>query len=99
MMWNNRVARIAVPLAFALALLPPPRPAEATTSDVTVNDTRDSSDPSPNIGGCESNLGTCTLRAAIQRANNRSKIGFNQHVIRLPPGTYTITIPGRDEND
>ena len=68
----------------------------AGDTDVTVNDTRDLPDPSPNLGpDCASTLGTCTLRAAIQRANHQT----GTHTIRLPSGTFGITRTGRGEND
>ena len=68
----------------------------AGDTDVTVNDTRDLPDPSPNLGpDCNSTLNTCTLRAAIQRANHQT----GTHTIRLPVGTFGITRTGRGEND
>ena len=72
-----------------------PREAEADT-DVTVDDTRDSPDPSPNIGGCSSFVGTCTLRAAIQRANHRLT---GTHTIRLPAGHFSVSRFGAGEDD
>lgn len=67
----------------------------AGDTDVTVNDARDLPDPSPNLGpNCASSAGTCTLRAAIQRANNQT----GTHIIRLPAGTFILTRPGRGEN-
>jgi hypothetical protein len=67
----------------------------AADTDVTVNDTRDLPDPSPSSGpDCQSTAGTCTLRAAIQRANNQ----LGTHIIRLPAGTFRITRAGQDED-
>src|SRR5216684_676292 len=77
---------------FALAS----REAEAIDTDVTVNDTRDLADPSPNRGlDCKSNADTCTLRAAMQRGNHQ----IGTHTIRLPAGTYKISRAGRNEDD
>ncbi|HEV8717253.1 MAG TPA: hypothetical protein VGX03_31095 [Candidatus Binatia bacterium] len=70
-----------------------PREAQAIDTDVTVNDTRDLPDPSPNTGGCSSTAGTCTLRAAIMRANHRLT---GTHTIHLPAGTFGITRAGRE---
>src|SRR5262249_59515546 len=86
-------------LLFGILLLflfaPEAREAKADT-DVTVDDTRDLPDPSPRLGpDCASTAGTCTLRAAIQRANHQ----LGTHTIRLPAGTFTITRRGRGEND
>jgi hypothetical protein len=65
-------------------------------TDVTVNDTRDLPDPSPNLGpDCASTAGTCTLRAAIQRGNHQ----IGTHTIRLPAGNFIITRAGRGEDD
>jgi len=65
-------------------------------TDVTVNDSGDFVDPSPNIGGCSSTNNTCTLRAAIQRANHRLT---GTHTIHLPAGNFFITRAGRGEDD
>jgi hypothetical protein len=65
-------------------------------TDVSVNDSRDLPDPSPNVGDCSSTLKTCTLRAAIQRANHRLT---GTHTLHLPPGTYRITRGSRNEDD
>lgn len=88
-----RAALLATSLATASLLLPAAAPAFDT--EANVNDVRDLPDPSPNVGGCESTAGTCTLRAAIMRANKRT----GQHVIRLPAGTFTLTRAGREEDD
>src|SRR5713226_722529 len=77
-----------------LLLAPVTRNAEADT-DVTVNDTRDLPDPSPLFGGCSSTANTCTLRAAIQRANHRLT---GTHTIRLPAGTFHLDHVGRNED-
>lgn len=82
-------------LLVFLFLLLTPRIAKADT-DVTVNDILDRADPSPNIGDCSSSAGTCTLRAAIQRANHRTG---GTHTIRLPAGRYQLTRTGAGEND
>ena len=45
-------------------------------------------------GVCATAQGTCTLRAAIQEANNTT----DPDTIVLPAGTYPITIAGRNED-
>ena len=82
------------PLVLLLFLFTP-QIASADT-DVTVNDFADRADPTPNIGDCKSSAGTCTLRAAIQRANHRTG---GTHTIRLPAGRYILARTGRGEND
>jgi hypothetical protein len=44
---------------------------------------------------CISGVGQCTLRSAIQAANASLTVA---DTINLPPGTYNLTIPGRNEN-
>jgi len=44
---------------------------------------------------CISGVGQCTLRSAIQAANASLAAA---DTINLPPGKYTLTIPGRNEN-
>jgi hypothetical protein len=43
---------------------------------------------------CISGVGQCTLRSAIQAANASLTVA---DTINLPPGTYNLTIPGRNE--
>jgi CSLREA domain-containing protein len=61
-----------------------------------VNTVADGVDVSPGDGICETALGNgvCTLRAAIQEANAVA----GSETITLPPGTYTLTIPGANED-
>src|SRR5258705_9115768 len=42
-------------------------------------------------GTCHTAAGTCTLRAAVMQANRTS--GFGVATIKLPAGTYHLTIP------
>ena len=64
-----------------------------------VNSTADT----PLSGGMCTGSGTCTLRAAIQKANQSANTTDAQgtvqpDVINLPANTYTLTIGGIDEN-
>jgi CSLREA domain-containing protein len=61
----------------------------------TVNNTSDAVDATPGDGVCATapGNGVCTLRAAIQEANALP----GDDTITVPAGTYTLTIPGRDE--
>jgi large repetitive protein len=49
--------------------------------------------PIPANGVCATESGACTLRAAIQESNALS----GADIITLPAGTYTLTIPGAEE--
>lgn len=79
--------------AFALlAILVGPVAANGAT--INVNTTDDT------YGG---SAGTCSLREAITAANTNStfdgcSLGSGADVIRLPAGTYRVTIPGREED-
>jgi hypothetical protein len=55
-----------------------------------VNDRADAVDAAPGDGVCATAGGTCTLRAAIQETN----VLAAEDTVKLPEGTYTITIPG-----
>ena len=66
--------------------------AEAAT--FTVASTEDMVDALPGDGLCATATGTCTLRAAVQETNSQG--GTN--TVLLPAGTYTLTIPGADED-
>src|SRR5579862_2370328 len=62
----------------------------------TVTDTADVIDAHPGDGICETATGNgiCTLRAAIQESNALA----GSDTVNLPAGTYTLTIPGTDED-
>lgn len=62
----------------------------------TVNSTADAVDVNPGDGFCETapGNGACTLRAAIQEANAFP----GDDTIVLPAGTYTLSLPGVDED-
>ncbi|KAF0218337.1 MAG: polymorphic outer membrane [Geobacteraceae bacterium] len=58
----------------------------------TVNSTADVADLQAN---CVSGIGQCTLRSAIQAAN--ASVGVADTIV-LPVGTYTLAIPGLNED-
>ena len=58
-----------------------------------VNTTADTVDANPGDGICQDSSGNCSLRAAIMEANAFA----GNDVITLPAGTYTLTIPGQNE--
>ncbi len=60
----------------------------------SVNSTADAVDDNPGNGVCHTAAGECTLRAAIMEANAIA----GTKVITLPAGTYTLTIPGANED-
>jgi hypothetical protein len=81
----------AVTLLSLLALA-----ATAPAATFTVNDTTDAALSTPAGTSCKStNGGTCTLRAAVQAADNLG--GAN--AIMLPPGAFTLSIPSVGEED
>ena len=59
----------------------------ATAATFTVDSTADKVDAKPGDGKCATDVGTCTLRAAIQEANEQGG-----GTINLNPGTYVLTI-------
>ncbi len=68
------------------------KPLFAFTFDV--NDQTDAVDANPGDGVCLTAANTCTLRAAVQEANAWP----GPDVIRLPAGTYNLTITGANED-
>src|SRR4051812_17113527 len=81
-------------LLGSLALLAPAPFASAAT--FTVNSTLDEPDTNPGDSQCVSApSGVCTLRAAIMEVN---ALG-GSHTITLPKGTFTLTIPGANEDN
>lgn len=71
-------------------------PDASFTMSFTVNSPADAADADPGDGACETAPGNqvCTLRAAIQETNALT----GTDTIVLPAGTYTLTIPGSDED-
>ncbi len=59
-----------------------------------VDSTADAVDANPGDGVCDDGAGRCTLRAAIQETNALA----GPDIITLPAGTYTLSIPGADED-
>jgi hypothetical protein len=85
--------RLAITLCLAITFLAPGLAAQASTSfRVTV--TNDAVDTNPGDGRCRTAAGTCTLRAAMMEANARP----GRNAIRLPAATYTLSIPGPDQD-
>ena len=93
----NRVARKpafiwSVPAALALALVlmaGSPQPLQAAAFTVASPPYTDAPDAAPGNGTCADAAGVCTLRAAIQEANELA----GPDTITLPEGTHTLTIP------
>ncbi len=63
-------------------------------ANFAVNSTADAVDANPGDGVCDDGAGRCTLRAAIQETNALP----GADTITLPAGTYTLSIPGVDED-
>lgn len=60
----------------------------------TVDRQFDAPDSNPGNGVCQSTLGGCTLRAALQEARASAR----PEAIRIPAGHYRLTVAGRDED-
>lgn len=63
-------------------------------ANFAVDSTADAVDANPGDGVCDDGAGRCTLRAAIQETNSLP----GADTITLPAGTYTLSIPGADED-
>lgn len=68
--------------------------ASASAATFEVDDVADGVDVAPGDGSCATALATCTLRAAVQEAN--ALAGDDR--VRVPAGTYELTIAGAFEN-
>ncbi len=83
--WRSRAAILVAGLVLAA-------PVNALT--FTVDSTIDAIDSSLGDGSCDDGSGKCTLRAAIQEANNLG----GSHIIELQPGTYSLSLSGSGED-
>jgi len=90
---------VMLPLCFSI---PSPASAQGEPWEIVVNDLRDLPDYGHN-DVCDAVYGDsetqCTLRAAIYEANKHTNGDDEGVLIIIPAGTYTLTIPGPDEND
>jgi hypothetical protein len=88
---SNTLSRLAL-LALATCVVPI---AHAITFEV--NTTADLPDDGFGVTTCHTSAGTCSLRAAIMKANQVD----GTDSIHIPAGTYTLTIPpsGGDADD
>jgi trimeric autotransporter adhesin len=94
----TRPARLWLTLLLA-ALLPLmlPSTAEAQAAEIIVDSTLDQVDADLVDDICDADPGPgvrCTLRAAIMQAN----VTPREHIIRLQPALYRLTIPGANED-
>lgn len=90
---------ILLPLFFSI---PAPVSAQGETWVIEVNDPRDLPDYGHN-DVCDADYDEigeqCTLRAAIFEANKHNISSDEGVLIIIPAGTYTLTIPGQNENN
>jgi parallel beta-helix repeat protein len=86
--------RLTVIFTIFFTLLIFPSSASADSQTITVDTTLDSNDPA--YQQCTAAANDCSLRGAISRANNFVSTNYT---ILVPTGTYTLTIPGKDENE
>jgi uncharacterized repeat protein (TIGR01451 family) len=96
----NRSGAVGL-LVGAMALVASLIAAPVASADVTfnVNDTTDAPLATAGSTNCAStNNNTCTLRAAIQAANNQPNTAGNV-TINLPAGTYKLTIAPSGNDD
>ena len=81
--------------SVAIALCLAAAATAALAADIDVNSTTDQQDADTGDGVCDADTGTaglqCTLRAAVQHANASPGLDL----IRLPAGTYELSIRGR----
>ncbi len=73
---------------------PTPTFTPAPTRTFVVDTTTDAVDDNPGDGLCHTAAGQCSLRAAVMESN----VLPGAQAITLAAGTYTLTIPGADEN-
>lgn len=89
----RRRASVALSAALFFSLFLQVSVSHAAT--FTVNSTADAPALNPGNGICITAAGTCTLRAAIQAANEPHG---GADTIVLPAGIYVLTIPGANED-
>lgn len=88
---TTRLAPRALLFAVGILFLPP-----ASALTFNVDAFGDAPDATPGDGICADATSACTLRAAVMEGNASA----GPHVINLPAGTYTLTIPsGSSDTD
>jgi len=81
---------VLVSFTFQCPFATPP----ALAATFTVNSMTHAVDAVPGDGICATNLGVCTLRAAVMEADSNP----SRDVITNPAGTCQLTIPGAAED-
>jgi len=88
---SHKILRPIIVSMFVIGLVAVQAPQLAYADAIfIVNDTSDAVDANPGDGTCATSTSVCTLRAAVMEANALS----GDDIITLPPGTYTLSIPG-----
>lgn len=85
---NRRRPRLIAAAALLVVVAGSTGPAAADAVVWQVDSLLDGVDVSPGDGACRTDLGTCTLRAAVQEAN----LSATDSVILLPAGRLTFSI-------
>jgi uncharacterized repeat protein (TIGR01451 family) len=93
--WRSHRLSRRLPTALAAMVVGMLATAAAASANYTVNDTRDLPQKAGSAGECVSTEGTCTLRAAIQAADETEE----GQTITLPAGEYKLTIPSTGADD
>ncbi len=88
-----RTAALVTAILVAAALVGS-KPAGVHAATFLVNGATDEVDASPGDGACATAGDVCTLRAAVQEANETP----GRDTITVPAGTYTLTIAGDHED-
>lgn len=73
-------------------------PPGAVAAEYTVNSTGDQVDQTIGSGGCETAVGTCTLRAAIEESNATPFLENEGNIIKFQFGTFDGGSGGRSSS-
>ena len=96
---DKKTAKLRFMIAFVLGTMAAwaiiALPATANAITLTVNTTLDTQDVTPGDTICADVLNRCSIRAAVTELNSSPSVD----TIVIPAGTYTITLPGANENN
>ena len=85
---------VTASLLLAGAVLPVATVRGVRAAELAVDIEADAPDSSPGDGACQTDVGGCSLRAAIQEANASA----GADTIDLPAGVFRLSIGGKNEN-
>ncbi|MBX3055537.1 MAG: right-handed parallel beta-helix repeat-containing protein [Anaerolineae bacterium] len=93
--FHSKTGRLLIGVLVILLLLAISQTSGVNAATFAISNQADVADANPGNGVCQTSVGTCSLRAAIQEANATT----SADTLHLPAGIYPINIPPGSGDD